>query len=307
MKLVASVSLPEDGYSVAYSPTGRCFAVGCSDGSALLVDSGSFTVLHALKSDRGRVQSCAFSPDGTLLATTSWDEIAKLWRVATGLKLRTLFGHTSCVMDVVFTGDGKHIISASFDETARVWDVATGTLLHTLSLPRQGYSVALSAAGTLLAVGCLGYEPTVALFDVAKGYTPLPTFKAHDISWPAWFRLCFSPVAESAILLTCSRNENKAKVWDLSDPLTATAAPKPVGVLSGHTDCILDVRFSGDGALIATASQDKTVKVWDALTGRELRTLTGHTEAVVSVAFHPTDDDVLVSCGDDGKTIIWTA
>jgi len=313
MKLVASVSLPEDGYSVAYSPTGRCFAVGCSDGSALLVDSGSFTVLHALKSDRGRVQSCAFSPDGTLLATTSWDEIAKLWRVATGLKLRTLFGHTSCVMDVVFTGDGKHIISASFDETARVWDVATGTLLHTLSLPRQGYSVALSAAGTLLAVGCLGYEPTVALFDVAKGYTPLSTFNVpgHD---DHRLRLCFSPVCGSSLLMTCGRWNSEVKLWDLSNTVASVAAsgggaapPKLVGVLRGHTCGICDARFSGDGALIATASYDKTVKVWDALTGRELRTLAEYDDTVLRVAFQSTDSGVLVSCSSDRTACVWTS
>jgi len=284
-----------------YSPTGRCFAIGLLFGSIMVVDSATHTVLHTLDVS---VSDCAFSPDGTLLAV-AFASTFGLWDVATGSELRSISTHHHEANVILFTPDGKHIISASRDKTARVWDVASCTPVHTLSLPGKGISVALSASGTLLAVGCM--EGMVALFDVAKGYTPLPTFKAHDISWPAWFRLCFSPVAESAILLTCSRNENKAKVWDLSDPLTATAAPKPVGVLSGHTDCILDVRFSGDGALIATASQDKTVKVWDALTGRELRTLTGHTEAVVSVAFHPTDDDVLVSCGDDGKTIIWTA
>mgnify|MGYP000954697823 CR=1 FL=1 len=48
----------------------------------------------------------------------------------------------------------------------------------------------------------------------------------------------------------------------------------------------------GTVLLIATASYDETVKVWDALTGRELRTLTGHNAGVLRVAFQPTDSGV---------------
>ena len=238
--------------------------------------------------------------------TASVDRTVKLWQVATGSEVRTLSGLTGSVYGVVFTVDGKHIISASDDKTARVWDVASGTPVHTLSLPGQGFSVALSASGTLLAVGCM--EGMVALFDVAKGYTPMSTFTAHAGGSGYWFRLCFSPVAGSALLVTCSGKENEAKVWDLSNMTAAVAAaPKPVAVLRGHTKGILDVRFSGDGALIATASGDKTVKVWDAVTGRELHTLTGHTDTVCGVAFHPTDSGVLVSCSDDKTARVWTA
>ena len=67
---------------------------------------------------------------------------------------------------------------------------------------------------------------------------------------------------------------------------SALDQPKFVGVLPGHTEGIPDVRFSGDGALIATASRDQTVRVWDAVTGREVHTLTGHSGFVLGLAFH---------------------
>ena len=84
-------------------------------------------------------------------------------------------------------------------------------------------------------------------------------------------------------------------------------ATGPVAVLRGHTDGICDVRFSADGALIATGSKDNTVKVWDAVTGRELHTLTGDTDPVYGVAFHPTDSGVLVSCSYVKTAQVWTA
>src|SRR5207302_1253287 len=57
--------------------------------------------------------------------------------------------------------------------------------------------------------------------------------------------------------------------------------------LKGHADGVQSVAFSPDGKRLASASSDKTVKVWDAQTGQELLTLKGHTGYVTSVAFSP--------------------
>ena len=95
-------------------------------------------------------------------------------------------------------------------------------------------------------------------------------------------------------------------MWDLSNTCTAAAAaPRPFAVLKGHTGSVNDVCFSGNSVLIATASADKTVKVWDAVKGEELRTLMGHTEKVYGVAFHPKNSGVLVSCSYDCTARVW--
>ena len=64
--------------------------------------------------------------------------------------------------------------------------------------------------------------------------------------------------------------------------------------------------FNTDGSQLASASADKTVKVWDAETGREIQTLPGHTAEVWSVAFHP-DGRHLASTGKDGTVRLWDA
>ena len=54
-----------------------------------------------------------------------------------------------------------------------------------------------------------------------------------------------------------------------------------------HKGAVEDLSFSPDGTLLATAGMDKVVRLWDAATGRELRTLTGHTDVVRSAQLSP--------------------
>src|SRR5207237_8738632 len=57
-----------------------------------------------------------------------------------------------------------------------------------------------------------------------------------------------------------------------------------LGTLTGHKYAVYSVALSANGQTLASGSEDKTIKVWNLSTGKEVRTLTGHEYAVYSVA-----------------------
>lgn len=72
----------------------------------------------------------------------------------------------------------------------------------------------------------------------------------------------------------------------------------------GHTGNIYSIAYSPDGKYALSGSLDKTLKLWDISTGKEIRTFLGHTGSVNSVAFSP-DGKYAVSAGEDNTLKVW--
>jgi WD40 repeat protein len=80
--------------------------------------------------------------------------------------------------------------------------------------------------------------------------------------------------------------------------------PPRLVVQMGHGHGVTSFAFSQDGKTLVTGSKDRTLKLWNVATGRELRTLVGHMESVTSVAFSP-DGKTVVSGSEDHTLRLW--
>ncbi|MEH2074645.1 MAG: AAA-like domain-containing protein, partial [Nostoc sp.] len=74
--------------------------------------------------------------------------------------------------------------------------------------------------------------------------------------------------------------------------------------LEGHSSSVNSVVFSPDGKILASASDDNTIKLWNRDTGKEISTLSGHSSPVFSVVFSP-DGKTLASASDDKTIKLW--
>ncbi|HEY9611341.1 serine/threonine-protein kinase [Allocoleopsis sp.] len=89
-----------------------------------------------------------------------------------------------------------------------------------------------------------------------------------------------------------------SNAWNNSEKIALAST------LMGHSQKVRSIAISPDGQLLASGSEDKTIKVWNLRTGQLLRTLTGHSEGIRSVAISP-DGKLLASGGDDKTIKLW--
>ena len=236
----------------------------------------------------GMVRALDISPDGRRVLSGSFDFTGRLWDFAGQNEIAVLDAHDGPVTSVAFVGDGSRALTASDDKTAILWDLKTLKPLKRL----QGHShkvmgLAVSKDGKFAVTG--SWDRTVRLWDLNTGLT-VRTFK-HT-----------SPVnavvfADGDQSIVAGGHDGKVQVWSVKTGYSR-------GVLEGHFMGITGLSISSDGRRLLTASIDKSMRLWDLVTMKEVRQFKKHEGQVFAAVFSP-DAKTAVSAGRYGAVIQW--
>jgi len=326
--------------AIAASPDGTRLATGEFDTTVRVWDSADRTLLLTLFGHSSQVVSVAFSADSKFLASASEDGTVKLWDAETGKALLTLSGHTSGVLGVAFSPDGKRLYTASRDGTVKIWDIsptAGSDWLNLAGHTDRVWSVAYRPDGKQLAT--LSFDGTVKIWDVSSG-KELRTITLQNflsvggnappggVSYsPDGKRLAYNDINTTKIVDATSGAEIltlppfKSATVDVvfshdGTQLAVASQDGTMGIYESNTGKMLiefptssagiqRIAISPDGKRIASANGDGAY-VWDAATGRQLLTFSGHGVGIRSsgIAFNP-NGKWIASSGNDATIKVW--
>jgi WD40 repeat protein/predicted Ser/Thr protein kinase len=248
--------------------------------------------------------NAAFNPDNSLFAAGCEDGVVRIWETATGKLTKECRGHRLKVLGIAFRPDGRRLVTASADGSVRQWNPETG---REVAPPYERHTgevttVVYSPDGAWVASGST--DRTVRVWDAADRHE-VAVLHGHTgfVS-----ELRYSPDGRQVISVGAyfgAFGLGKAGVGDCSVRLWEVQPRAGLPVLRGHTSYVYPVAYSPDGQWIASGSWDRTVCLWDAVTG-ELAATPFEQEGIVrNLAFSP-DSSWLVSTSDEGDRLrVW--
>jgi len=294
-EVVRRLELPDAKPTIplAISPDGKFLATS---------DTDSFTNVWDLGSGK-RVRRpyltgpATFSPDGRqLLIADNYLEAHRQWVVLFpdvddgGRRPIALLDDREAISDingVAWSPDGS-TVAASTSEKVVVWNAESHERLNTLFSPGVAFTSLALGLGSRLATGMANGTAIVWALS-ADGGEPILTVGGHAA------KVNTVSFNEDGTRLATSSDDGTVKTWNITEErgsewLTVEG--------SGA------VAFSPDGRLLATGSEVGEISIFDAMSGRRLRIIQGHTAKINALDFDPSGS-MLASASNDGRARIW--
>lgn len=251
----------------------------------------------------GLVRSTVISASANFMASASEDTTIRAWDISSGTLKQRFTGYTSGIWLMSISANGKFLAIAKETGSVQILSIETGSIKREITVDgRAGPvdSLAISSTGQFLAMRQNvksettmdeRHRTTVSIWNVSEG------IKEKDLlleDTNAHTPMAISPNGKCVAALAPGSNW----IWKWDD---AGGEPE---LLKGHNDRINSLVISYDGIFIITASDDKTVRVWDIKTGTEQRVLEGH-KCPVKLAAISKNSEFIISASEDGLVQIW--
>jgi WD40 repeat protein/serine/threonine protein kinase len=285
--------------ALASGPAGRLILIGYRDGTFAVWDTQTREERFKDKAHRSEdgeytIFSMAFSPDGASFLTVSADKTTRLWDVSTGQPIGEALELPEQVSAVTIGPDGKTALIGT-DHHAQFWDLVTPRPLG-VPLPHRGpiQALAFGPGGNTAVIA--GKDGKVRIWETVSRDNlglQLPHEKNSMV-----FGVAYRP--DGKYVLTGSgwnkKNEwgGAARLWEVATGRLAHIFP--------HEGPVRAVAF-GPRDMILTASHDGSACLWNATSGKKLRTVT-HAKWILAAAFSP-DGETFLTGSLDQTAQVW--
>ena len=275
-----SVALEETFEEPAGAPDRMAFT---PDGRGLIVRESN-EALHLWDVRTGRLRPSLPQPDGVSAAVLSADKRillrtagkgAELWEVSSATRLRKLLPSAAAVTSVAFSPAGELLASARWGQGITLWDPTTGTSIDDLTkIPETIVRIAFASNERTLVGGAA--DGAAGLWDVSAR------------KWLRGFDGQGSPLLQPA---------------SISEPATFASEP-PQGTLSLPTVYNWGIAVSPNQPLVAQATTQGSVRLWNAVTGEQIHSLAGHDGEIQDMTFS-ADGRLLATCMKGNVIFLW--
>ncbi|MCL2805524.1 MAG: caspase family protein [Treponema sp.] len=252
----------------------------------------------------GVVYGARFSPDGRQLVTGGgilyvfdFKRGIMIWDAASGREVRRFSDHSNTILSVQWSADGRRILASSGDTTTKIYEAGTGSCISTFSGKTDAImAAALDREGKRLVSGSSSGK--VNIWNAQTGVLERSLNHVGHI-----YSVAISPDGK-IIAAGAGAQNNQLKIWNADTGVELYSLSYSPIAAHGNLNFVQGLAFHPNGVLLAAASSDKAIRIWDVTTGRQTASLSGHAVGVADLAFN-RDGSVLVSCAQDLTARVW--